>query len=67
MSAILLPRPVNSIERSILKKAETYVAMIRQDLGGTGTVLLRLDVKDGMILGLRAGVEGPTERFRADQ
>jgi hypothetical protein len=67
MSAIVLPRPVTPIERSLIKTAETYVTFLRDNMKGTGTVLLRLDVKDGLILGLRGGVEGPTERFRADQ
>jgi hypothetical protein len=67
VSALALPRPVTHIERSILRQAEMYVSLVRTTLGGTGRVMLAVDMKDGLILGVRGGVEGPKERFRSDE
>ena len=67
MSAICLPKPVGTVGRAILQALDECVVTAREDFGGTATAYIRLDIKDGLVLGLRRGVEGPTTRFRGDQ
>ena len=56
-----LPRPLTGIERTMLQAAEFYVTLIRQQLQGTGTVTITLDLKDHQIKTVRGGVNGPRE------
>lgn len=58
-----LPPLLSPTERQLLEQIREAVQIVRHYWGGTGKVTLTVDLKEGRVMGVRKGLEGPQERL----